>query len=681
MLETDAVLGRDLRADQPRTGAQPTSPSSIVWATDAQGDIRRPLPSWEAFTGQAFDVYAGQGWLTAVHADDRARVARLWRDGVGSAGPMTLDYRLRRRDGEFRHVAMHGAPMVDGAEVREFVGVCVDVTANLDAESSLRQSEERFRLLDRLGQATRTLTDATRVMEITARLLGEYLGATRCAYADVEPDGDRFTIRSDWSVPGVPSSVGVYSLDLFGRAVTTSLRRGQHLVVRDVDRELGDEGGARMFNAVGVKAIICAGLVKDGRLVAMMAVHQSAPRDWTAREVTLVGDVVDRSWAHIERVRDSAMLRDQDRRKDEFLATLAHELRNPLAPMKYAVAMMRLAPEPSAQVRAQEVIDRQVTQMARLIDDLLDLSRINRGLIQLQREPVRLRNLMERAVETARPAIETARHRLEVRLADEDLMLQADPARVIQVIGNLLNNAAKYTPDGGEIRLAAWREGNRAMLEVADNGIGIPPADQGKLFQMFTQLHHSAGRAKGGLGIGLSLVRTLVQMHGGSVHVFSDGLDEGTRFTVELPLAEAPRPPKPAPDVDGDAADQPSARRVLVVEDNRDGLETLLALLDMLGYEVAGAGDGREALEVARRFQPQVVLLDLGLPVMDGFEVARAMRDDPALKDVFIAALTGWGAENDRRRTAEAGFDAHLTKPVELSALEAALAQSGLARA
>jgi PAS domain S-box-containing protein len=607
MPETDALPGQELRAGQPPRDAASGHSTSIVWATDARGDIRRPLPGWQAFTGQPFEDYAGQGWLAAVHEDDRARVERLWRDGVHGRGTVDMDYRLRRHDGHFRRVTTHGAPILDGEQVREWVGVCVDVTASLEAEATLKQSEERFRLLDRLGQATRTFTDANRVMEITARMLGEYLGATRCAYADVEPDGDRFTIRSDWSMQGVPSSAGIYSLELFGRAATNSLRRGHHLVVRDVDRELGDEGGALMFNAIGVKAIICAGLVKDGRLVAMMAVHQAAPRDWTDREVTLVGDVVERCWAHIERVRDSAMLREQDRRKDEFLATLAHELRNPLAPMKYAVAMMRLAPEPSAQVRAQEVIDRQVTQMARLIDDLLDLSRINRGLIQLQRESVRLRNLMERAVETARPAIDTARHRLEVRLPDEDLTLQADPARVVQVIGNL------------------------------------------------------------------------VQMHGGSVRVFSDGMDEGTRFTVELPLADEPRPPQSAADA-GQAAGKAPSRRVLVVEDNRDGLETLLALLDMLGYEVAGAGDGREALEVAKRFNPQVVLLDLGLPIMDGFEVARALRADLDHKDVFIAALTGWGAENDRRRTAEAGFDAHLTKPVELAALEAALARSGVAR-
>jgi PAS domain S-box-containing protein len=650
----------------------------VVWTTDDSGAVRAPTPSWEHFTGQSFDAYAGDGWLQAVHPDDRERVARSWREGVAARRPVEMTYRLRRHDGRYRHVSAHGAPLSDGDARRAWVGVCVDVTATLEAEALVRENQERLQFLDRLGQATRASTDAHRVMEVTARLLGGHLGATRCAYADVEPDGNRFTIRADWAVPGVPSSAGVYTLDLFGPQATSNLRQGRHLVVCNVDTELGDDGGARMFNAIGVKAIICAGLVKEGRLVAMMAVHQSTPREWSDREIALVGDVVDRCWAHIERVRDNAMLREQDRRKDEFLATLAHELRNPLAPMRYAVATMRLAGDPAAQVRAQDVLDRQVSQMARLIDDLLDLSRINRGLIQLQREPVRLQQLMERAVEAARPAIDTAHHRLELQLPDPDVLVQADPARIIQVIGNLLNNAAKYTPDGGHIRLAAWRAGRHAVLEVADNGIGIPPEQQGMLFQMFTQLHHTAARAQGGLGIGLALVKTLVQMHGGSVRVFSAGLDEGTRFTVELPLAapvEAPPPPVPTA-APASAAQAPARRKVLVVEDNRDGLETLLALLDMLGYEVAGAADGREGIEEARRFQPDVVLLDLGLPVMDGFEVARALRADPQCAGVFIAALTGWGTEADRRRTTEAGFDAHLTKPVELAALEAVLERS-----
>ncbi|AEG92202.1 PAS domain-containing hybrid sensor histidine kinase/response regulator [Ramlibacter tataouinensis] len=648
--------------------------ASVIWYTGADGAVRRRNPSWEQFTGQSHADYHGWGWLDAIHPDDRNRVAQAWRDAVADGTLDRLRYRLRRHDGQWRDVTAHGSPLLEDGRPPEWVGICVDITHSLQAERALKASEERLRFLDRLGQAARPLTDANRVMATTARLLGEYLGATRCAYADVEADSNRFTIRSDWSVPGVPSSAGVYSLDLFGPQATSNLRRGQHLVVRDVDRELGDEGGGRMFNAIGIKAIICAGLAKDGRLVAMMAVHQSQPRNWTRAELALVEEVVDRCWAHIERVRDSAMLREQDRRKDEFLATLAHELRNPLAPMRYAVAMMRMAKDGSVLPQAQEVIDRQVSHMARLIDDLLDLSRINRGLIQLQREPVRLATLLQRAVETARPGIEAARHRLELQLPPDSLMVDADPARVVQVIGNLLNNAAKYTPDGGHIRLAAWAAGRNAVLEVADNGIGIPPDQQGKLFQMFTQLHHTANRAQGGLGIGLSLVKTLVEMHGGSVRVDSAGLDEGSRFTVELPLAKAAVVPATPP-----AAATPSApgpTRVLVVEDNRDGLETLLALLDVLGYEVAGAADGREGLAVARHFRPQAVLLDLGLPVMDGFEVARAMREDPALKDTYIVALTGWGADSDRQRTAQAGFDAHLTKPVALDTLEEMLARA-----
>jgi GAF domain-containing protein len=230
-----------------------------------------------------------------------------------------------------------------------------------------------------MGQATRAMTDAMQIMAVTARMLGEHLGVTRCAYADVEADNDRFTIRSDWSADGVASSAGVYSLDLFGPQATTNLRHGRNLVVHDVDRELGDDGGGRMFNAIGIKAVICAPLVKDSRLVALMAVHDATPRHWSEADIAIVGEVVDRCWAHIERVRDAAMLREQDRHKDEFLATLAHELRNPLAPMRYALAMMRLSGDPTQGRQARDILERQVNHMARLIEDLLDQSRINRG--------------------------------------------------------------------------------------------------------------------------------------------------------------------------------------------------------------------------------------------------------------------------------------------------------------
>jgi PAS domain S-box-containing protein len=651
-----------------------TTTSAVLWNTAPDGSVSSDNPSWEAFTGQSHAECLGLGWVDAIHPEDRPGVLSHWQAGVQRRSLVELHYRLRRHDGEYRDMEAQGVPVLVDGEVREWVGICLDVTERKRAGEALKASEERLRLLDRMGQATRSLTDAMQIMAVTARMLGEHLGVTRCAYADVEGDNDRFTIRSDWSADGVASSAGVYSLDLFGPQATTHLRHGRNLVVHDVDRELGDDGGGRMFNAIGIKAVICAPLVKDGRLVALMAVHAATPRQWSSADIAMVGEVVDRCWAHIERVRDAAMLREQDRHKDEFLATLAHELRNPLAPMRYALAMLRMSADPAKGRQARDILDRQVQHMARLVEDLLDQSRINRGLIELRPERVSLALLMEQAVEATRPAIEAAQHRFELQLPSPDLELDADPARLVQVIANLLNNAAKYTPDGGDIRLAAWQDGDHACLQVVDNGVGIPRDQQGRLFQMFTQLHHSAHRAKGGLGIGLSLVRSLVQMHGGRVSVASDGLDAGSTFTVELPLAAGARPAATVAPGDTRApAPRPAGRRILVVEDNPDGLESLLALLGLLGYAVEGAEDGPSALAAAARFEPELVLLDLGLPGMDGYDVARALRADDRHAGVVLVALTGWGAEQDRTRTAQAGFDHHLTKPIDPDQLQAFL--------
>ncbi|MEO6745776.1 MAG: ATP-binding protein [Caldimonas sp.] len=655
-----------------------TQTSVVMWHTAPDGSAVGDNPSWEAFTGQSHAEATGWGWLAAIDPAEREVVRAAWQAGVATRALVGLRYRLRRADGQLRDVEAQAVPVLDGDELREWVGICIDVTDRKRQREELEASEERLRLLDRLSEATRSVTEATAIMAITAQMLGDYLGVTRCAYADVELDNDRFTIRSDWSAPGVPSSAGVYSLDLFGPQATDNLRNGRKLVVNDVDRELGDEGGGRMFNAIGIKAIITAPLVKDGRLVAMMAVHSAEPRRWTEREVAIVGEVVERCWAHIERVRDAALLREQDRYKDEFLATLAHELRNPLAPMRFALAMLRLSNDPAKATHAREIVERQVGHMARLVDDLLDQSRINRGLIELRRERVALATLMEQAVEAARPDIEAAGHRFMLQLPPSDLELDADPARIVQVIGNLLNNATKYTPDGGDIRLAAWRSGSTAQIEVVDNGVGIPADQQGRVFHTFTQLPHSIDRAKGGLGIGLSLVKRLVEMHGGRVAVRSDGLDAGTAFTIELPVATAPAAAgglEPAPFAIGTA----TGRRILVVEDNPDGREALVALLEMLGYAVQAAADGPTALQVAARFVPQVVLLDLGLPGMDGYAVARALQADPRHADAVIVALTGWGAERDRALTRQAGFHHHLTKPVDPGVLQGFLEQIGSA--
>lgn len=644
----------------------------VVWRTDASGQADFDNPGWGEFTGQSREQYSAAGWLQAVHPDDRESVRERWRAAVVGAALFEVSYRLRRRDGEYRNVACLAGPLYDGGRVVGWAGVCNDITQALLADARRQAIEARLSFLDELGEATRSLRDAETVMATAARLLGEHRGATRCAYADVEADSNLFTIRHDWSAPGVPSSAGTYQLELFGPDATASLRSGRHLVVHNVDNELGNERGARMFNAIGVKAIICAGLVKEGRLVAMMAVHQDAPRQWSADDIALVSEVVERCWSHIERVRDNVKLREQDRRKDEFMATLAHELRNPLAPIRYALGLLRRANDPVKQRHVLDVIDRQSGHLTRLVDDLLEVSRINQGLIQLQRAPVALVSVLEQASETVAPQLLAAGHTMEVRLPPATVVIEADATRMVQVVANLLHNAIKYTPDGGRLQLVGWAEGSQAIIEVVDNGIGIPLEDQVRLFELFTQLPHTAHRAQGGLGIGLSLAKSLVDLHGGRVELESRGLDQGSRFRVRIPL-RAPAPPA-APDRDDVPNGDPSGH-ILVVEDNIDGRELLVALLEDLGFAVKSAGDGPEALALAQQTAPWLVLLDIGLPGISGYEVARRMREQLGLRDTKIVALTGWGAAQDRQRSADAGIDVHLTKPVDPDELERFVSQ------
>ncbi len=654
-------------SSSPRLAALGAAASAVVWCTSPDGQAVADNPSWSAFTGQKGDQYLGHGWIDAIHPLDQERVRALWQAGVDNARQVEFEYRLRRHDGEYRHVLVQGAPVFRDGEVSEWIGLCTDVTERRNAEEAIRQSEERFRFLDALGEATRHLTDSSEVMATTSRLLGLHLQASRCVYASFDPDNDHFTVRNGWTMPGVASTDGVYSLNHFGPRVSSDLRHGRQLIVRDVDAELDDREGASRFDAIGIKAIITAPLVKQGRLVAMMAVHQDTPRDWSGHEIGLVAEVVERCWAHIERVRDAAMLREQDRRKDEFLATLAHELRNPLAPIRYAVAMMNRTQDPAQAARARDIIERQVGFMGRLIDDLLDLSRINRGLIELKRERAGFSRIVEEAVETARPGIDAGRHTLEIALPEPDIVLDVDAGRIVQSIANLLTNAAKYTPEGGLIRVSACAERGMARVEVSDNGIGIPPGQQARLFEMFTQLEHSLKRSQDGLGIGLSLVRSLVRLHGGEAEAFSAGPGQGATFTLRLPLAQAAaRAPGPRP-----ATDRREGRmRIMVIDDNRDGLASLVELLQLMGHHVRGAGDGPGGLQAVAMFRPDVVLLDLGMPDMDGFAVARRLRADPRFARTHLVALTGWGADADRRRTAEAGFDHHLTKPIGPAELE-----------
>jgi signal transduction histidine kinase len=368
-------------------------------------------------------------------------------------------------------------------------------------------------------------------------------------------------------------------------------------------------------------------------------------------------------------------LREADRRKDEFLATLAHELRNPLAPIRNCLQILKMPRVDAATAeRSREMIEGQVQHLVRLVDDLLDVSRVMRGKITLHRERVELATVVARAVETAQPLIEAQGHDLRISVPPESLAVEADPVRLAQVLGNLLTNAAKYTERGGRIWLTAQRQGNEAVLRVRDTGIGLEPEMLPRIFDLFVQVDHTATRSQGGLGIGLTLVKNLVEMHQGSVEAHSPGLGQGSEFVVRLPLsAQALEAVKPQDD--REAPQQSSGRRLLVVDDNRDAADSLATLLRLLGHEVRVAHDGPAALALAKDYRPEVVFLDIGMPGMDGYQVARRLRRQPGLEGVRLAALTGWGQPEDRRRSAEAGFDHHLVKPVEPSALQQLLGE------
>jgi two-component system, sensor histidine kinase len=373
-------------------------------------------------------------------------------------------------------------------------------------------------------------------------------------------------------------------------------------------------------------------------------------------------------------------LRDADRRKDQFLATLAHELRNPLAPIRNAVELMDpkyQAAEPVVR-DARMIARRQVEHLSRLVDDLLDVSRITHGKIALRMETVDIASAVATAVETNQPAIERKHHTLSVDIPELPCVIRGDPIRVAQVIGNLLSNAAKYTPDGGSIELGVRVADGAVAIRVADNGIGIPPEELADVFNLFMQSADSLARSEGGLGIGLSLARTLTELHGGTIEARSAGIGKGCEFVVQLPLAMTPEYAAAAAAKQASASEAPqSKRRVMIVDDSVDGAESMSVLLEMLGHEVRVVYNGASALSAAPEFKPEVVILDIGLPDLDGYHVARALRSQPETAGALLIALTGYGQESDRQRTRAAGFDHHLVKPASLEDVERVIATDG----
>ncbi|HXK24369.1 MAG TPA: PAS domain S-box protein [Myxococcota bacterium] len=512
-----------------------------------------------------------------------------------------------------------GAPSLVG-------GIAIDITARLSAEEAVRETEARFRdMADHAPVLIWMLSPSG--CEFVNRETLRFLG---CGIEDVQGWGWRRFIH--------PDDARAYMAE-YARCVAEQRPFEAQARFRRADGEY------RWFRSSGVPR-----------------------RQADGAALRYVGCSVDIT--EIKRSEDALL--EADRRKDEFLATLAHELRNPLAPIRSSLQLLRESSDAPGELCA--MLERQVDQMVRLVDDLLEISRMTQGRIELRREPALLSSVLQAALETARPAIEAGRHRLELSLPREPLSVDADPLRLAQVFVNLLDNAAKYTPDGGCIELRTQRRGGEVEISVRDDGVGIPDAVLPRVFEPFTRAPHALPRAKGGLGIGLALVARLVELHGGRVEARSDGPGRGSEFAVRLPLRAGPAVPRIETDRPAASAIAGSPQRVLVVDDNRDAAESLAMLLRKRGVEALVAHDGESALEAARARVPTAVLLDLGMPGMDGYEVARQLRAQPSAQEALLVALTGWGQPDVQSRCEAAGFDHHLVKPVRIETLEALLA-------
>ncbi len=628
-----------LEQNEERFKSLVTATAQTVWITDSEGRIELDSPTWRAITGQTYEQGKGMGWLDALHPDDREPTMATWRQAVVTETPYQAEYRLRTKTGEYRWTAVRAVPVynLDGG-IREWIGTNTDVDDKKRADRDIAANEARLRfLMNAMPQKIFTATASGDV---------DYFNPVWMEFT-----GLSFERIRDW---GWTEFIHPDDVDDNVRAWTYSVETGEPFLFEHRFRRADGEYRWHISRAVAFKNE--AGEVQMW-VGSNTDIHEQKQ---TANEL-----------------RDlAAQLSEADRRKNDFLAMLAHELRNPLAPISNALRIVQVsAGDGEAVLSASQIMERQVRQMVRLVDDLLDVSRISHGKIELRREHVELAAVIQQAVESSRPAIDKFRHALTVNLPSAPIYLYADPVRMAQAFGNLLNNATKYSEPGGRIAVTAEQREFEVVISIKDSGLGISPEMLPNIFDMFTQSDDAIERAHGGLGIGLTLVRRLVELHKGSVSARSDGLGCGSEFVVRLPMTLSEPPALAAPPAAPAPARAATGRRVLVVDDNRDSAASMAMLMEINGNETRMAHDGLEALEAASAFRPDVVLLDIGLPELNGYEVARRIRQQPWGADVLLIALTGWGQDEDRRKSGEAGFNGHLVKPVDFAVLTKLLAE------
>jgi PAS domain S-box-containing protein len=602
-------------------------------------------------------------------ADCREALERVLASGEAVHSPrLRFSVRVTLADGsvsfEDRYWSTMDTPIFDSEGRLKYIAHrAEDVTERWHMERALHRLSARQAFLLELGDRLRPLASADEVVDAASAMLGQYLDIARVSYAEIDDAQGTFFVRRNWLNVGRTSIVGERRrLDDFGPEIIALLRAGQPMVVQDVTEDPRTRQHADAYTSIAIRANLAIPLVKSGQLSIVLSLQHDAPHHWSPEHVELAAEVAERTWATAESARAQQELRDAERRKDEFLAMLAHELRNPLAPISVAAELLsRKQLDAAGLARTSQVIARQARHMTGLVDDLLDVSRVTRGLVSITATPQDLRSVVTDAVEQVRPLIEAQRHALQLGLPPQPAMVRGDAKRLVQIVTNLLNNAAKYTQPGGRIELTLSVEPQQVRLMVRDNGIGIAHDLQPHIFELFAQAQRTPDRRQGGLGIGLALVRSLVALHGGQVSGLSDGLDHGSTFFVTLPRLAPTAPPGDGQTGDGAVR----GLRLLVVDDNTDAADMLRMLLEAVGHTVTVANTPQDALDIAAGVHFDAGLLDIGLPDMDGYELVRRLRAMSTGAATTWIALTGYGQEEDRRRALLAGFTEHLGKPAD----------------
>jgi PAS domain S-box-containing protein len=670
-------------------------------------------PAMERLTGVASHLVLGQSayavfpFLLETGEDHYFREALAGRDAVAYERPFRIPESGRQGFFEGHYSPLRGADgeILGGVcIVREVAERKAGEPRQMPEQATRAELDAAMQRLSLLAEVSRELSSTLDAHEAFARLADLTLSvfADYCVVDVFTESGEirrELAAHKDPSLAPLMDELRGYPPRVGARAgMGRVLRTGEPLFAPEVGPEeiepaAQDERHREILLALAPTSSILVPVMTHGTIFGAITFalcegqRRYGPADLALAEELgrRAAQVMDNARLYREAQRALRELAEADRRKDEFLAMLAHELRNPLGAIANAGHVLDQRRTEDPQTRALlSVISRQIRHLSRLVDDLLDVSRVTRGQVELRLDRVELHPLVRGAVETVQPLIEQRRHELRVTLPDEPLWLDADATRIEQVLTNLLNNAAKFTDPGGRLSVEVRRSGDEAAIEIADDGPGIAPELLPRVFDLFVQEERSLARSHGGLGIGLTLVRSLIERHGGRVEAASDGPGRGSRFTVRLPLRPAPaaaaaaEPPalatRPGPERPADAA-----AHILLVEDNEDAAGALGELLSIWGHEVDIANEGPTALEKARQHPPDVVLLDIGLPGMDGYEVAKALRAQPGLERTRLIALTGYGQETDRRRSSLAGFDHHLVKPVDVDHLRRLLSGSSTA--